>query len=149
MRCPYCGNTEDKVIDSRMSGEGLSIRRRRECMKCEKRFTTYEYVEKSPLMVAKRDGTRKRFDREKIKAGIMKACEKRPVSMDEIEKMVDEIEREIQKKADSEVKSTVIGNMVMEKLYNFDEVAYVRFASVYRRFKDVSHFMKELKKFLE
>ena len=149
MRCPFCRTLDDKVIDSRMSGEGTSIRRRRECLKCEKRFTTYEYVENAPLMVVKRDGTRKRFDREKIKSGIMKACEKRPVSMDKIEEMVDEIERDIQKKADKEIKSTLIGNMVMEKLYDLDEVAYVRFASVYRRFKDVSHFMKELEKFLE
>ncbi len=149
MRCPYCKSLEDKVIDSRMSGEGVSIRRRRECLKCSKRFTTYEYVEKAPLMVVKRDGTRNRFDRERIKTGIMKACEKRPVSMDKIDLIVDEIERDVQKNADSEVKTTVIGNSVMEKLYDLDEVAYVRFASVYRRFKDVSHFMKELKKFLE
>lgn len=149
MRCPYCKTLEDKVIDSRMSGEGVSIRRRRECLKCAKRFTTYEYIEKAPLMVVKRDGTRNRFDREKIKTGIMKACEKRPVSMDRIDQIVDEIERDVQKIAESEVKSTVIGNSVMEKLYDLDEVAYVRFASVYRRFKDVSHFMKELKKFLE
>ncbi len=149
MRCPYCTHTEDKVIDSRMSGEGLSIRRRRECLKCGKRFTTYEYVEKASMMVIKRDGTRKRFDREKIKEGILKACEKRPVSMDRIDQIVDEIEKEVQKKADMEVKSTEIGNMVMEQLYDLDEVAYVRFASVYRRFKDVSHFMKELQKFLE
>ncbi|MFH1877320.1 MAG: transcriptional regulator NrdR [Candidatus Omnitrophota bacterium] len=149
MRCPFCNNIEDKVIDSRMSGEGVSIRRRRECLKCAKRFTTYEYVEKAPLMVVKRDGTRKRFDRERILAGILKACEKRPVSMDQIDQIVEEIEREIQKKADKECKTTKIGNMVMEKLYNLDEVAYVRFASVYRRFKDVSHFMKELEKFLE
>lgn len=149
MRCPYCKSLEDKVIDSRMSGEGVSIRRRRECLKCGKRFTTYEYVEKAPLMVVKRDGTRNRFDRERIKTGIMKACEKRPVSMDKIDQIVDEIERDVQKSADSEVKTTVIGNSVMEKLYDLDEVAYVRFASVYRRFKDVSHFMKELKKFLE
>ena len=149
MKCPFCNNIEDKVIDSRMSGEGVSIRRRRECVKCARRFTTYEYIEKAPLMVEKRDGTRKRFDREKIREGIMKACEKRPVSMDEIEKIVEEIEREAQKKADNEIKSTIIGNMVMEKLHDVDEVAYVRFASVYRRFKDVSHFMKELEKFLE
>jgi transcriptional repressor NrdR len=149
MRCPYCKNLEDKVIDSRMSGEGVSIRRRRECLKCSKRFTTYEYVEKAPLMVVKRDGARNRFDREKIKNGIMKACEKRPVSMDKIDLIVEEIERDLQKKADTEIKSTVIGNMVMEKLHSLDEVAYVRFASVYRRFKDVSHFMEELKKFLE
>ncbi len=148
MRCPYCKSVEDKVIDSRMSGEGISIRRRRECLKCGKRFTTYEYVEKAPLMVVKRDGSRNRFDREKIKTGIMKACEKRPVSMDRIDQIVDEIERDVQKNAETEVKSTVIGNMVMEKLYGLDEVAYVRFASVYRRFKDVSHFMKELEKFL-
>jgi len=149
MKCPYCMNIDDKVIDSRMSGEGLSVRRRRECLKCGKRFTTYEYVEKAPMMTIKRDGTRKRFDREKIKDGIMKACEKRPISMEKIEQIVEEIERGIQKKADQEVKSTVIGNMVMDKLYDLDEVAYVRFASVYRRFKDISHFKKELEKFLE
>ncbi|MFH1665500.1 MAG: transcriptional regulator NrdR [Candidatus Omnitrophota bacterium] len=149
MRCPGCKSMEDKVIDSRMSGEGLSIRRRRECLKCGKRFTTYEYVEKAPLMIVKRDGSRKRFDREKIKTGIMKACEKRPVSMDKIEEIVEKIERDLMKKADTEMKSTVIGNMVMEELYQLDEVAYVRFASVYRRFKDVSHFLKELNKFLE
>jgi len=149
MKCPYCGKVEDKVIDSRISGEGVSIRRRRECLSCGKRFTTYEYIEKAPLMVVKRDGTRKRFDREKIKAGIIKACEKRPVSMDKIEEIVEEVEKKVQKKADNEIKSTVIGNMVMEELYNLDEVAYVRFASVYRRFKDVSHFKKELEKFLE
>ncbi len=149
MKCPYCKNMEDKVIDSRAVGEGSSIRRRRECLECGKRFTTYEYVERAPLMVIKRDGTRKSFDREKIKVGIIKACEKRPVSMDRIEQIVEEIEREVHKKAAQEIKSTVIGNMVMEKLYALDEVAYVRFASVYRRFKDVSHFMKELKKLIE
>ncbi len=149
MKCPFCGKIEDKVIDSRMSTEGVNIRRRRECLECGKRFTTYEYVEDAPLMVVKRDGTRKRFDRDRIQTGIIKACEKRPVSMEKIEQIVDEIERQIQRKADKEIKSTDIGNMVMEKLYDLDEVAYVRFASVYRRFKDVSHFMNELKKFLE
>ncbi len=149
MRCPFCGKVDDKVIDSRMSAEGMSIRRRRECLACEKRFTTYEYVEDAAIMVVKRDGTRKRFDREKIKVGIIKACEKRPISMDKIEEIVDEIEREVQRRSEKEIKSTDIGNLVMEKLYGLDEVAYVRFASVYRRFKDVSHFMKELKKFLE
>ena len=149
MRCPYCGDTEDKVIDSRMSTGGESIRRRRECTKCGKRFTTYEYIEETPLMVVKRDGRRQRFDREKIKNGIIKACEKRAVSMDQVEKIVDDVEREVQRKADREIKSTEIGNFVMEKLYTLDEVAYVRFASVYRRFKDVSHFMRELKQFLE
>jgi len=148
MKCPYCNNTEDKVIDSRMSGEGVSIRRRRECLKCGKRFTTYEYIEETPIMVVKRDGTRQRFDRERIKGGIIKACEKRPVSMDKIEEIVDEVEREVQRKTDREIRSTEVGNLVMERLYNLDEVAYVRFASVYRRFKDVSHFMKELEKFL-
>lgn len=149
MKCPYCNSIEDKVIDSRMSGEGVSVRRRRECLECGRRFTTYEYVEQAPLVVVKRDGARKRFDREKIKTGIVKACEKRPISMEKIDSIVEKIEREIQKKADREVKSTVIGNMVMEELSDLDEVAYVRFASVYRRFKDVSYFMKELKKFLE
>jgi len=140
---------EDKVIDSRTSGEGVNIRRRRECLKCAKRFTTYEYVESAPMMVVKRDGTRKKFDREKIKIGIIKACEKRPVSMDKIDQIIENVEKEIQKKADKEVKSTVIGNMVMKELYGLDEVAYVRFASVYRRFKDVSYFMEELQKFME
>ncbi|MFH1798363.1 MAG: transcriptional regulator NrdR [Candidatus Omnitrophota bacterium] len=149
MKCPFCDNVDDKVMDSRMNGEGCSIRRRRECLKCGKRFTTYEYVEKAPLMVVKRDGARKRFDREKIKTGIMKACEKRPISMEQIDSLVEKIESEIQKKGEREVKSTSIGNMVMEELSDLDEVAYVRFASVYRRFKDVSYFMKELKKFLE
>jgi len=149
MKCPYCSNTENKVVDSRVSGEGSSIRRRRECFKCGKRFTTYEYIDQAPLMVIKRDGNRQRFDRERIKTGIIKACEKRPVSVDKIESMVDEVEREVQRKTDKEIKSTEIGNLVMEKLYTIDEVAYVRFASVYRRFKDVSHFMDELQKFLE
>jgi len=149
MKCPYCSNTENKVVDSRVSGEGSSIRRRRECFKCGKRFTTYEYIDQAPLMVIKRDGNRQRFDRERIKTGIIKACEKRPVSVDKIESMVDEVEREVQRKTDKEIKSTEIGNLVMEKLYTIDEVAYVRFASVYRRFKDVTHFMDELQKFLE
>jgi transcriptional repressor NrdR len=148
MKCPFCEHIDDKVIDSRMSAEGMSIRRRRECLKCGKRFTTYEYVENAPMMVVKRDGTRKRFDREKIKEGIIKACEKRPVSMDKVEEMVEEITKEVHKKAEREVKTTIIGKMVMDKLYGLDEVAYVRFASVYRRFKDVSHFKKELEKFL-
>jgi transcriptional repressor NrdR len=148
MKCPFCAHIDDKVIDSRMSAEGLSIRRRRECLKCGKRFTTYEYVENAPMMVVKRDGTRKRFDMEKIKDGIIKACEKRPVSVDKIEEIAEEISKEVHKKAEREVKTTLIGKMVMDKLYELDEVAYVRFASVYRRFKDVSHFKKELEKFL-
>lgn len=140
---------DDKVIDSRISGEGTSIRRRRECLKCGKRFTTYEYVEEAPLMVVKRDGSRQRFDREKIKTGLIKACEKCPVSMDKIEEIVDEIERETHRKTEREIKSTAIGKMIMDRLYNLDEVAYVRFASVYRRFKDISHFKKELEKFFD
>ena len=147
MKCPFCGDTEDKVIDSRMSAEGQNIRRRRECIKCGKRFTTYEYIEETPLMVIKRDGNRQRFDRERIKIGIIKACEKRPVSMDQIDAVVDDVERKVQRETDREIKSTKIGNLVMEKLYDLDEVAYVRFASVYRRFKDVSHFMKNWKSF--
>jgi len=149
MRCPFCKKIDDKVIDSRLSTDGASIRRRRECLDCGKRFTTYEYIEEAPFMVIKRDGNRKRFDPEKIKTGILKACEKRPISMEIVEEIVGQIEREVRRKAEREIKSTEIGNMVMDKLYNLDEVAYVRFASVYRRFKDVSHFMDELKKFLE
>ena len=149
MKCPYCGEIEDKVIDSRMSTEGLNIRRRRECLKCKERFTTYEYIEKTPLTVVKRDNTRMTFDREKIRSGILKACEKRPISIEKIDAIVEEIEKDIQKTASIEIKSTAIGNMVMDRLYKLDEVSYVRFASVYRRFKDVSHFMDELKKFLE
>ena len=149
MKCPFCSSMDDKVIDSRISGEGTSIRRRRECLKCGKRFTTYEYVEEAPLMVVKRDGSRQRFDREKIKTGIIKACEKCPVSMDKIEEIVDEIERETHRKTEREIKSTAIGKMIMDRLYNIDEVAYVRFASVYRRFKDISHFKKELEKFFD
>lgn len=149
MKCPSCDYKETKVIDSRMSADGNSIRRRRECLKCEKRFTTYEYVERVPLMVVKKDGRRQAFDRTKIITGLVKACEKRPVSFDRIEKITTEIEREIQKKYDREVDASVIGEAVMEKLAHTDEVAYVRFASVYRQFKDVNQFMSELKVILE
>ena len=149
MRCPSCGYKETKVVDSRINTDGSSIRRRRECLKCEKRFTTYEYVEQVPLMVVKKDGRRQGFDRGKIIAGLVKACEKRPVSVDKIEEIADEIERTIQKKYDREVQSSVIGEIIMEKLAHLDEVAYVRFASVYRQFRDVNQFMKELKVILE
>lgn len=145
MKCPSCYYNETKVIDSRLNGEGTSIRRRRECLKCEKRFTTYEYVEHVSLMVVKRDGRRQPFDREKIISGIVKACEKRPVSIDKIEAITDEIGRTIQKKYDREVDAKDIGEMVMEQLAALDEVAYVRFASVYRQFRDVNQFMNELK----
>jgi len=149
MKCPYCGKTRDSVIDSRIAKNGLSVRRRRECLKCRRRFTTYEYVERNPLMVIKKDGRREHFDRQKLVGGITKACEKRPVSVGEIEKLVDHIERTLEKKHDREVASKEIGELVMKTLHNLDEIAYVRFASVYRQFKDVGQFVKELKKFLK
>ncbi|HBR14439.1 MAG TPA: transcriptional regulator NrdR [Candidatus Omnitrophica bacterium] len=144
MKCPACHYNETKVIDSRLNSDGSSVRRRRECLKCEKRFTTYEYVEQVPLMVVKRDGRRQPFDRKKIIAGLVKACEKRPVSIDKMEEVTSEIERVIQKKFDREVQSKDIGELIMEKLAALDEVAYVRFASVYRQFRDVNQFMSEL-----
>lgn len=149
MRCPVCNYEETKVVDSRLSGEGTSIRRRRECLKCEKRFTTYEYIEQVPLMVVKRDGRRQPFDRKRIIAGLMKACEKRPVSVDKMEEMTGEIERAIQREFDREVESKKIGEHIMERLAGLDEVAYVRFASVYRQFRDVNQFMNELKSMLD
>ncbi len=148
MRCPFCTHDEDKVIDSRSSNEGKSVRRRRECIKCKKRFTTYEYIEEVPLMVIKKDGRREAFDRNKIISGIMKACEKRPVSVEKIEGIVDKVEKELQKNFDKEVKAQVVGGLVMDYLHRLDEVAYVRFASVYRQFKDINQFMKELKDIL-
>ncbi len=148
MKCPFCLHDEDKVIDSRSSNEGKSVRRRRECSKCKKRFTTYEYVEEVPLMVIKKDGRRESFDRNKIISGILKACEKRPVSMEKVETVVDRVEKELQKSFDKEVKAQVVGELVMEYLHKLDEVAYVRFASVYRQFKDINQFMKELKDLL-
>lgn len=148
MKCPFCSCDEDKVIDSRSSNEGKSVRRRRECLKCSKRYTTYEYVEEIPLMVIKKDGRREAFDRNKILNGILKACEKRPVSMEKIEAVVDRVEKEIQKSFDKEVKAQDLGELVMEHLHKIDEVAYVRFASVYRQFKDINQFMKELKDLL-
>ena len=148
MKCPFCSSDEDKVIDSRSSNEGKSVRRRRECLKCDKRFTTYEYVEEIPLMVIKKDGRREAFDRNKIINGIMKACEKRPVSVEKVEAIVDRVEKELQKSFDKEVKAPVIGELVMDHIHKIDEVAYVRFASVYRQFKDINQFMKELKDLL-
>jgi transcriptional repressor NrdR len=149
MKCPACGYKDTKVVDSRENAEATSIRRRRECLKCSKRFTTHEYVEQVSLMVVKKDGRRQPYDRARIINGMTKACEKRPVSMDQIESVAVEIEREIQKKYDREVASSVIGEIMMEKLYTIDEVAYVRFASVYRQFRDVNHFMNEIKVILE
>lgn len=149
MKCPSCAYSETKVIDSRLNTDGTSIRRRRECLKCEKRFTTYEYVEQVPLLVVKRDGRRQPFDRKKIIAGLMKACEKRPVSVDKMEEITGEIERALQRKYDREVDAKEIGELIMEKLAALDEVAYVRFASVYRQFRDVNQFMNELQGMLK
>jgi len=148
MRCPFCGWKEDKVVDSRATAEESAVRRRRECLKCGKRFTTYEYVEEVSLMVIKKDGRREPFDRKKILAGIIRACEKRPISMEKMEEIITQVEHAIQKKSDREVESTRIGELVMEKLKSLDDVAYVRFASVYRQFKDVGQFMEELKDIL-
>jgi len=145
MKCPYCGHPDDKVVDSRTIKEGELIRRRRECLSCTKRFTTYERIEEIPLMVAKKDGRREPFDRSKIVIGILKACEKRPVGIEQIEDMVDRIEKSINISMEKEVSSETIGAMVMEELRNLDEVAYVRFASVYRQFKDIDEFMDVLK----
>lgn len=149
MRCPHCGHREDKVVDSRATQEESAIRRRRECLKCGKRFTTYEYVEEVSLMVIKKDGRREPFDRKKMLSGIIRACEKRPVSMEKMEEIATQVERAIQKKSDREVCASKIGELVMEKLKLLDDVAYVRFASVYRQFKDVGQFMEELKGILQ
>lgn len=149
MKCPYCGFVEDKVIDSRPTDENAAIRRRRECSKCLRRFTTYEKVESVPLMVIKKDKTRESFDREKLLNGLLKACEKRPVSVNDLEKMVDEIEGTILNTLKREITSQEIGEMVMTRLKDLDEVAYVRFASVYRQFKDINTFMDELRKLLK
>jgi len=148
MRCPFCGYKEDKVVDSRATQEESAIRRRRECLKCSKRFTTYEYIEQHSLMVIKKDSRREPFDRQKILSGVIRACEKRPISMEKMEDIVSQVERLIQKKPDREVPTTKIGELVMEKLKLLDDVAYVRFASVYRQFKDVGQFMLELKDIL-
>ena len=148
MKCPYCGYAESKVIDSRPAEEGTTIRRRRECLSCQKRFTTYEFMERLPLIVIKRDGSRQTFDRMKLLNGMIRACEKRPVPMTELEKVADDIEQELQNSLEREISTTDIGEMVMARLKNVDEVAYVRFASVYRQFKDINTFMEELTKLL-
>ena len=149
MKCPYCGTLESKVVDSRPSDEGASIRRRRECLSCQKRFTTYETVESLPIIVVKKDGSRQSFDRNKVLNGMVRACEKRPVPLASLEQSVSEIEQILQNSLEREVKSETIGELVMERLRRLDEVSYVRFASVYRQFKDVHSFMDELNKFLE
>lgn len=148
MKCPFCGYTENKVIDSRPTDEGERIRRRRECLKCSKRFTTYEVIENVPIVVIKRDKSRETFDRNKLLNGLLRACEKRPVSVDTLDHIVDEIEALLQNSLDREVSSQRIGTYAMEKLKAVDEVAYVRFASVYRQFKDINSFMEELSKII-
>lgn len=142
MKCIFCGHTESKVLDSRNSDENNSIRRRRECLGCGKRFTTYETIETAPILVIKSDNSRQQFDAEKVKRGIIRACEKRPVSMAQIDQIIDEIEKEIANSLEQEVKSSTIGEMVMKRLKTLDEVAYIRFASVYRKFTDVTHFVE-------
>ena len=149
MKCPFCGDQESKVVDSRHSEDGTSIRRRRECLSCGKRFTTYETVESLPIVVVKKDNSRQSFDRNKILNGMVRACEKRPVSMAALETAVDEIEQIIQNSLEREIRTSDIGELVMERLKPLDEVAYVRFASVYRQFKDINTFMQELNKILE
>ena len=149
MKCMYCGATDSRVIDSRPTDEGLAIRRRRECVKCGRRFTTYEKVESMPLIVIKKDNNREPYDREKLAAGIVRSCHKRPVSLTRINAMVDEIETQIYNMGEKEIPAKAIGEIVMEKLKDLDEVAYVRFASVYREFKDVNTFMAEIQKILK
>ena len=148
MKCPFCGYSESKVIDSRPADEGASIRRRRECLSCSKRFTTYETVESLPMVVVKKDGSRQSFERQKVLGGMIRACEKRPVPLAELEKIASEIEQDIQNSMEREISTEAIGEKVMERLRTVDQVAYVRFASVYRQFKDIDTFMAELNKLL-
>jgi transcriptional repressor NrdR len=149
MKCPSCGATEDKVIDSRVRKNHTIIRRRRECLHCQKRFTTYEQIEEVKLYVIKKDGRRELFDRNKIIAGMQKACEKRPISIEQIESFVDRLEQDIQETGEKEIPTSLIGERVMQQLQAMDDVAYVRFASVYRQFKDINEFMAELRDMLE
>lgn len=148
MKCPYCDHPGTKVLDSRAANENKSIRRRRECEKCARRFTTFEMVEETPLIVIKKDGSREEFSREKVMRGLIRACEKRPVSVARLEALVSEVDMQLRNMAQPEVESRLIGEIVMEELYPVDEVAYVRFASVYRQFKDINMFMKELTQIL-
>jgi len=149
MKCPFCGFSESKVVDSRPAEEGSTIRRRRECLKCQKRFTTYEIMEQLPLIVVKKDGSRQTFDKQKLINGMLRACEKRPVPIADIQAVADEIEQELQNSLEREIKTTEVGEMVMSGLKALDEVAYVRFASVYRQFRDINTFMEELNKLLQ
>ena len=149
MKCPFCGDQESKVVDSRHSEDGLSIRRRRECLACQRRFTTYEYVESLPIIVVKRDGSRQAFDRNKILNSMVRAFDKRQVAVEDLDRITTEIEQTVQNTLDREVSTDKIGEMVMERIKPLDEVAYIRFASVYRRFQDVRSFIHEINKFLE
>lgn len=149
MKCPYCGEIDNRVMDSRMSKDGTAIRRRRECSACERRFTTYEQIEEIPIMIIKKDGRRELFNRDKVRLGIQKACEKRDISMNAIEDFLDELERDLKEAEEKELPSRVIGEKIMRRLHDLDDVAYVRFASVYREFKDVNDFISELKRLLE
>ena len=148
MKCPFCNFSESKVVDSRPAEEGATIRRRRECLSCQKRFTTYEIMERLPLIVVKKDGNRQTFDKQKLLTGLLRACEKRPVSLSTLQAVTEEIEMELQNSLEREIKTSDIGEMVMHRLKSIDEVAYVRFASVYRQFKDINTFMEELNKLL-
>lgn len=144
MKCPFCGSLDNKVVNSRLTNDETSIRRRRECIPCHARFTTYEYVEKTPVLVVKRDGRREAFDRQKLIHGLLRACEKRPVSLEQIDQLADGVERDLQNAIETEVSSLRIGEMILARLRDLDEVAYVRFASVYRQFRDVSEFSEEI-----
>jgi transcriptional repressor NrdR len=148
MKCPYCSEIENKVIDSRLSKDASVIRRRRECLTCSRRFTTYEHIEEIPIMIIKKDGRRELFNRDKVRSGMLKACEKRNISMNSIEEFIDDMERDLREAEEKEIPAAVIGEKIMAKLHELDGVAYVRFASVYREFKDVNDFVSELKKLL-
>jgi len=148
MKCPFCGEIDNKVIDSRLSKDGNVIRRRRECIICSRRFTTYEHIEEIPVMIVKKDGRREVFSREKVRSGLQKACQKRDISINVIDEFLDELERDLREAGEKEISSNKIGEKIMAKLHEIDDVAYVRFASVYREFKDVNDFVSELKKLL-
>jgi len=148
MKCPYCGETDNKVIDSRLSKDASVIRRRRECIECSRRFTTYEHIEEVPIMIIKKDGRREVFNREKVRSGVKKACQKRNISMNVIEEFIDDLERDLREIGEKEIAASVVGEKIMIKLHELDDVAYVRFASVYREFKDVNDFVSELKSLL-
>lgn len=148
MKCPFCADTDNKVIDSRLSKDASVIRRRRECLACSRRFTTYEHIEEIPIMIVKKDGRREVFNRDKVRTGMKKACEKRDISMNAIEEFIDELERDLRETGEKEIPSAILGEKIMLKLHEFDDVAYVRFASVYREFKDVNDFVSELKSLL-